>query len=140
MAPIQKQTPKQSCVKSLIYNLQYFSNFDHGMWRLYPTSMWLLYLTSIWQSYPTRMWQLYSISMWWLYPNSVWWFYQTSMWWLYPTAIDPFPGGIMFNKFRQVKHVMCHMSGQSSGTSWWRVCYQQGHPVQFMKSVYLWLI
>ena len=45
--PTQKETPKNSCVQSWITSVQYFSNFDHGMWRLYPKSIWRLYKTSM---------------------------------------------------------------------------------------------
>ena len=35
IAPIRKETLKKFYVKSWIPGVQYFSNFDHGIWRLY---------------------------------------------------------------------------------------------------------
>ena len=64
VAPIQKETPKKSCVKSWISSIQYFSNFNQSMWWFYLTSMWQIYWTSIWQLYSTSMRQLFLEIMW----------------------------------------------------------------------------
>ena len=88
MEPIQKETPKKTCVNSWISGVQYFSSFDHGIWLLYPTSMWWVYPTSMWRLYRTSIWRLYPTNMPQVYP-SMWRLYPTSMWPLYPTKEDP---------------------------------------------------
>ena len=54
LAPIQKETPKNSGVKSWISGVQYFLDFDQRMWRFYATSIWRLYPTSMWRVYPIK--------------------------------------------------------------------------------------
>ena len=58
IAQTQKESQKKSSVKSWISGDQYFSNFDHQMWRLYPKTKWWLYLTRMWRLYPTSIWRL----------------------------------------------------------------------------------